>query len=119
MPRQVINHPAIPPAIGAYSQMVRAGNLIFISGQISDQPGEAGMREVLTKLNTLCQAAGYSLDNLVKLTVYLLDLEQFPLLNQLFEEFFTKPYPARAAIEVQRLPKNAQIEIEAILSLHD
>ncbi len=114
-----------PAAIGPYSQAVKAGSLVFLSGQIPLDPQrmvlvegmEAQIRQVFTNLSAVAEAAGGGLDTVVKLTVYLTDLEHFALVNQIMEEYFHPPYPARAAIGVAALPKGATVEMDAIIQL--
>jgi reactive intermediate/imine deaminase len=119
----VIATPKAPAAIGCYSQAVLAGETLYLSGQIPLQAGENELisgdlltqaRLIFKNISEVCQAAGGSLNNLVKLTVYLTDLSNSTLVNKLMEELFETNYPARAMIEVSALPMNANIEIEAI-----
>jgi reactive intermediate/imine deaminase len=121
-----ISSDAAPAAIGTYSQAIRAGNLVFLSGQIPLVPEsmtvvegdfEARARQVFTNLAAVAEAAGGSLDDAVKITVFLTDLDNFAAVNQVMEEFFTTPYPARAAVGVASLPKGVDVEADAILSL--
>lgn len=115
-----------PSAIGCYSQAIRVGNMVFLSGQLPmdpstmeliDGPMEVKMARVFENLKAIAEAAGGSLDHIVKLNVYLLDFAHFQALNNTMAGFFTKPYPARAAIGVASLPKGAEIEIEAVMVL--
>lgn len=115
-----------PQAIGTYSQAVRAGDTVYLSGQIPLVPETmqlvAGdittqVRQVFHNLAAVAKAAGGTLDNCVKVQVYLTDLSHFPIVNQVMAEFFTQPYPARAAVGVAALPRDAQVEVDAILSL--
>ena len=124
MPKTVITTTAAPQAIGAYSQAVRSGGLVFISGQIPLEPdsGElvagdtaAQIDRVLQNLAAVCQAAGGGLDDIVKLTVFLTDMADFPLVNTAMERDFSPPFPARAAIGVAALPRGARVEMDAIL----
>ncbi len=126
MIREAINTDAAPQAIGTYSQAVRVGGTVYLSGQIPldpatmelvDGPMEAQIRRAFANLEAVAGAAGGSLAQLAKLTVYLTDLGHFPLVNQVMGEFFSEPYPARAAIGVASLPKGAQFEVEAVLVL--
>lgn len=112
-----------PKAIGPYSQAIEANGLIFASGQIAIDPatGELKMdtieeqtRLVLTNMKAVIEAAGSSLDNVVKCTVFLQDMNDFTQMNGVYGEFFKPPYPARAAVQVARLPKDVKVEIEAI-----
>ena len=115
-----------PAAIGTYSQAVQAGGTVYLSGQIplvpetmalAEGPVEAQVRQVFRNLAAVAEAAGGTLGDAVKLTVYLVDLEDFATVNQVMEEFFAAPYPARAAVQVAALPKAARVEVDAILVL--
>ena len=115
-----------PAAIGTYSQAVRAGSTVYLSGQIplipetmalAEGPVEVQVRQVFRNLAAVAEAAGGGLGNAVKLTVYLVDLGDFAAVNEVMAEFFTAPYPARAAVQVAALPKEARVEIDAILVL--
>lgn len=124
MSNTIISTPNAPAAIGAYSQAVRAGNQLYVSGQIPLDPQsmevvseefEAQAEQVFRNLQAVIEAAGASLADTVKLTVYLTDLGNFAQLNQIMAGYFSEPYPARAAVQVVALPKNVQVEIDAIL----
>ncbi|MEJ2760765.1 MAG: RidA family protein [Gammaproteobacteria bacterium] len=126
MARQIISTDRAPAAIGPYSQAVRSGDTVYLSGQIPLDPEtmalvEGDMREqvnrVFANLGAVAEAAGGTLDAIVKLTVYLTDLGHFPLVNEVMAEHFREPYPARAAIGVAQLPKGAQVEMDAVLVL--
>lgn len=125
MSREIIHTEAAPQAIGPYSQAVRCGHLVFLSGQIGLEPQSmtlvegfaAQVRQVFDNLEAVCEAAGGSLAHIAKLNIYLTDLGQFTTLNEIMSERFTAPYPARAAIEVSALPKGALVEMEAVLAL--
>ncbi len=113
-----------PSAIGTYSQAIEAGKFIFISGQIPlnykdmsvvNGNFEEQVEAVLNNLKNIATTSGYNLNDCVKLTVYLSNLENFSMVNSVMEKYFDEPYPARAAIEVSRLPKDVSIEIDAIL----
>lgn len=115
-----------PSAIGTYSQAIRTGNLVFMSGQIPLVPAtmevvegdfEARARQVFDNLQAVARAAGGELDDIVKLTIYLTDLANFATVNSVMSEFFSEPYPARAALGVSSLPKGVDVEAEAILAL--
>jgi reactive intermediate/imine deaminase len=114
-----------PTAIGPYSQAIRAGDVIYLSGQIGLNPEsmqmeegiDAQTRRVFTNLQAVAAAAGGGLNDTVKLTVYLTDLAHFPRVNEIMEAFFQKPYPARATVGVHALPRNALVEIEAVLAM--
>ena len=126
MPRTPITTPHAPQAIGTYSQAMRAGNTVYLSGQIPLDPAtgemvagdmEAQVRRVFENLKALAAAADSDLDHAVRVTVYLTDLQHFALVNRVMAEYFSQPYPARAAIGVAVLPKGAAVEIDAILEL--
>lgn len=126
--KNIIQTDAAPAAIGAYSQAVRCGNLLFISGQIPLDPAtgevvsgdaDAEIRRVFDNLAAVCTAAGADTDALVKLTVYLTDLSLFAQVNAVMAEYFTQPYPARAAVGVAELPKGVRVEVEGVLALAD
>jgi len=126
MQRQIIHTPLAPKAIGTYSQAVRAGDTVYISGQIPLDPAtgqlvsgdiEAEIRRVFDNISAIAQAAGASLAQAVKLTVFLTDLVHFPKVNEVMATYFSEPYPARAAIGVASLPRGARVEVECILSL--
>ena len=115
-----------PAAIGTYSQAIRSGNLVFLSGQIPLDPAtmevvdgdfDVRARRVFENLKAVAEAAGATLNQIVKLTIYLTDLENFAAVNTAMAEFFDEPYPARAALGVASLPKGADVEAEAILAL--
>ena len=128
MAKQIINTPDAPQAIGAYSQAVRVGNLVFISGQIPLDPktgevvsgsDEDAIRRVFENFLAVCRAAGGDSAEVVKLTVYLTDLSLFARVNKIMADYFTEPYPARAAVGVAELPKGVSVEVEGILSVAD
>ncbi len=113
-----------PAAIGTYSQAVKVGQTTFLSGQIPLVPDtgelvsgdiEAEVRQAFRNLTAVCEAAGGSLNDLVKVNVFLTDLSHFPIINQVMEELFEAPYPARAAIGVAQLPKAARVEVDGIM----
>ena len=115
-----------PKAIGAYSQAIKSGEFLFISGQIPlnpetmkvvDSSFEDSAQRVISNIENICKEAGVSLDDIVKLNIYLLDLENFDILNKIMEKRFSEPFPARATVEVVRLPKDVMIEMDAIVSL--
>lgn len=125
MSRKIIQTDDAPAAIGAYSQAVRAGNLVFLSGQIPLDPRtmelvegdfEARARRVFDNLAAVARAAGGGLDDVVKLTVYLTDLGNFGTVNAVMADYFSEPWPARAAVGVASLPKGADVEAEAVLA---
>ena len=124
MSKQTIHTDKAPQAIGTYSQAVKHQGLVFISGQIPLDPGnmevvtggiEAQIRQVFDNLSAICTAADGSLDDIVKLTIFLTDLGAFPQVNEIMGQYFSEPYPARAAVEVSALPKNVDVEMDAIL----
>lgn len=123
MTRQAISTRGAPEAIGTYSQAVRAGDTVYLSGQIPLVPESmelvSGTRQqihqVFRNLRAVAEAAGGSLGDVVKLNVYLTDLGDFPTVNEVMAEYFREPYPARAAVGVASLPKGAGIEIEGVL----
>ncbi|MBE0623707.1 MAG: RidA family protein, partial [Burkholderiales bacterium] len=123
MPKAVISTPHAPSAIGTYSQAVRCGDTIYLSGQIGLDPAtmqlvegiDAQVRRVFDNLQAVAAAAGGSLDDAAKLTIYLTDLAHFAKVNETMAAYFTQPYPARAAIGVATLPRGALIEADAIL----
>ena len=126
MTKQIISTANAPAAIGIYSQAVRVGNTIWVSGQIPLDPAtqemvtgdvEAQVRRVFENLKAVVLAAGASLDDVVKATVFLTDLKNFALVNQVMAEYFKEPYPARAAVGVAALPRGAQVEVECIVAL--
>jgi len=126
MPRTPISTPHAPQAIGTYSQAVRAGNTVYLSGQIPLDPAtgelvagdmEAQVRRVFENLEAVTVAAGGDLSHVVKLTVYLTDLAHFALVNRVMAEYFSQPYPARAAVGVAALPRGAAVEMDGILEL--
>ncbi|MEZ5581608.1 MAG: RidA family protein [Candidatus Competibacteraceae bacterium] len=125
MPREIISTPDAPAAIGTYSQAVKVGDTVYLSGQIPLDPAtmelvegmEAQIRRVFDNLQAVAEAAGGSLAKTVKLTVFLTDLSHFALVNQIMADYFQPPYPARAAIGVAALPRNAQVEMDAVLVL--
>jgi len=122
----VISTPDAPAAIGPYSQAIKAGNTVWLSGQIPLVPGttalvEGGIAEqaeqAFRNLGAVAAAAGGSLENAVKINISLVDLEHFGTVNEVMATFLREPYPARACVQVAALPKGALIEIEAVLSL--
>ncbi len=125
MSRTIISTPNAPDAIGTYSQAVKVGGTVYLSGQIALDPKTMalveGTREqidrVFQNLRAVAQAAGGELSQVVKLNVSLTDLADFPVVNEVMSEYFAEPYPARAAVGVAALPKGSQVEIEAIMVL--
>ncbi|MCG5536001.1 Rid family detoxifying hydrolase [Ectothiorhodospira mobilis] len=126
MAREIIATPDAPRAIGPYSQAVKAGDTVYLSGQIPlvpetmemvEGPMEAQVRRVFDNLAAVAAAAGGGLADIVKLNIYLTDLGHFALVNEIMTEYFAEPYPARAAIGVASLPKGAPVEMDAVMVL--
>ncbi|HEY2807864.1 MAG TPA: RidA family protein [Steroidobacteraceae bacterium] len=126
MTRQIIHTERAPQAIGTYSQAVRVGDTVYLSGQVPLDPAtmqmvtgdiEAQIRRVFENLKAVAEAAGGSLAQAVKVNVYLTDLANFAKVNEVMAQFCPQPYPARAAVGVAQLPRGAQVEIECILQL--
>jgi len=130
MPNQKMKKPIFtnkaPAAIGPYSQAVQWGDVVFISGQIPLDPENGQLNnatfedetnQVLDNLEAICQEAGGTLDHILKLTIYLTDLSKFDVVNSIMAARFTEPFPARATLEISKLPKEVSIEIDAILSI--
>ena len=126
MQRQIIQTPDAPKAIGTYSQAVKVGNTVYISGQIPLDPAtgqlisgdiEAEIRQVFENLKAVAEAAGGTLANAVKVNVFLTDLANFAKVNEIMAAYCSQPYPARAAIGVAQLPRGARVEIECVLYL--
>lgn len=124
--KQMIHASKAPEAIGTYSHAVLAGKTVYLSGQIPLDPEimqlvegsiEAEIRQVFRNLLAVCEAAGGSLDQIVKLNIYLTDLKNFQAVNEVMTELFSKPYPARAAIGVSALPKGVSVEIDGVMVL--
>jgi 2-iminobutanoate/2-iminopropanoate deaminase len=124
--RQAVSTPAAPAAIGPYSQAVRAGTLLFVSGQIPLDPETSTMvdgdiavqtHRVLRNLAAILEAAGSSLDRVVRTTVYLADMNDFAAMNEVYGTYFASPAPARATIQAARLPKDARVEIDVIAEI--
>lgn len=126
MPRTPVSTPDAPRAIGTYSQAIKVHGTVYLSGQIPLDPAsgelvagdmEAQVRRVFENLRAVARAAGGDLGDLVKLNVYLADLAHFALVNRVMAEYFTEPYPARAALGVAALPRGAAVEMDGILEL--
>ena len=126
MTRQIISTPDAPAAIGTYSQAVRVGDTVYLSGQIPLDPAtmqlvtgdiDSEIRRVFENLKAVAHAAGGTLDDAVKVTVFLTDLAHFARVNEIMATYMQQPYPARAAIGVAALPRGARVEVECILSL--
>jgi reactive intermediate/imine deaminase len=126
MTRQIIQTDQAPQAIGTYSQAVKAGSTVYLSGQIPLDPKtmdlvpgdmSAHIRRVFDNLSAVAQAAGGTLNDVVKLNIYLTDLTHFALVNEIMAQYFAQPYPARAAVGVASLPKGAAVEMDAIMQI--
>ncbi|MEW5942239.1 MAG: RidA family protein [Pseudomonadota bacterium] len=125
MTRQIISTPNAPAAIGTYSQAVKAGDTVYLSGQIGLDPVtmqmvegiDAQVRRVFDNLKAVAAAAGGSLADVVKLNIFLTDLSHFALVNEIMAAYFSQPYPARAAVGVAALPRGALVEMDAVLVL--
>jgi reactive intermediate/imine deaminase len=125
MPKQIIHSEAAPKAIGPYSQAVRCGNTVYLAGQIGLEPAtmelvpglDAQARRVFENLRAVAQAAGGDLNDIVRLTIYLIDLGDFGRVNEIMAACFTAPYPARATLGVASLPRDALVEVDAIMHL--
>ena len=126
MPRDIIHTDRAPAAIGPYSQAVRAGDTVFLSGQIPLDPStgllvegdiSAQARRSFENLKAVCEAAGGSLGDIVRLGLYLTDLDNFAAVNAVMSEFFQAPYPARSTVEVSGLPRGARFEVDAVMVL--
>jgi reactive intermediate/imine deaminase len=123
--RKIISTPAAPAAIGTYSQAVQAGNTVYLSGQIGLDPATMQMVEgidaqivrVFENLKAVATAAGATLDDAVRITIYLTDLAHFARVNETMARYFNAPYPARAAVGVKELPRGALVEADAVLVL--
>lgn len=124
--KQIIVTEKAPKAIGTYSQAVKVGKTVYLSGQIPLVPSsmemvagdtEAQIRQVFENLKAVCEAAGGSFADMAKLNIFLTDLGNFATVNKIMAEYFSEPYPARAAIGVASLPRNAQVEMDGILEL--
>jgi len=126
MTKEIISTRHAPAAIGTYSQATRHGDTVYLSGQIPLDPASMEMvggsiedqvHRVFMNLQAVCEAAGSSLDNILKLNVFLANMKHFPVVNAVMAEYFTEPYPARAVVEVSALPRGARVEMDAILGL--
>ena len=124
--KQKIQTDQAPSAIGAYSQGIQIGNTVFFSGQIPLDPAtmqlvkgdfKAQVERVFLNLQAVCTAASGSMNDIVKLTIYLTDLANFPMVNEMMQSFFAEPYPARSTVQISALPRAAQVEVEAIMVL--
>ncbi len=121
--KKIIDTPHAPKAVGPYSQAVDTGNMLFVSGQLGIDPATGSLvseettaqaEQVLKNVRAIVEAAGYVMDNVVKATVFLADIEDFVAVNRIYKTYFTTDYPARAAYEVGALPLGGKVEIEVI-----
>lgn len=127
MSKTIIQTDKAPAAIGTYSQAVKAGNTVYLSGQIPlipdtmelVEPFEDQVHQVFRNLSAVCEAAGATLNHISKLNIFMIDLGHFATVNEIMAQYFEQPYPARAAIGVKELPKGAQIEMDAIVTLNE
>lgn len=126
MKKEIISTNEAPQAIGTYSQAVKVADTVYLSGQIPLIPetmelvtGDISkqIHQVFKNLTAVCEASGGDLNNIVKLNIFLIDLGNFAIVNEIMAQYFTKPYPARAAVGVASLPKNAQVEMDGIMAL--
>ncbi|HAU12387.1 MAG: reactive intermediate/imine deaminase [Pseudomonadales bacterium] len=124
--RKIISTDQAPQAIGTYSQAVKCGSTVYLSGQIPLDPAtmelvdgdmEASIVRVFENLKAVCQAAGGSMQDIAKLNIFLIDLSHFALVNEVMARYFQQPYPARAAVAVAALPKGAQVEMDGVMEL--
>jgi reactive intermediate/imine deaminase len=125
MSKEIISTENAPQAIGPYSQAVKAGGLMFISGQIPLNPETGDLvsgsiedeaNQVLQNIKSICEAAGHGMEDIVKITIFLTDLGNFATVNDVMKKHFSEPYPARATVEISGLPLGVNVEIEAIVS---
>ena len=125
MSKEIISTENAPQAIGPYSQAVKAGGLMFISGQIPLNPETGDLvsgsiedeaNQVLQNIKSICEAAGHGMEDIVKITIFLTDLGNFATVNEVMKKHFSEPYPARATVEISGLPLGVNVEIEAIVS---
>lgn len=124
--REIISTDKAPQAIGTYSQAVKCGNTVYLSGQIPLDPAtmalvegdmEASIVRVFENLKAVCEAAGGSMQDIAKLNIFLIDLSHFALVNEVMARYFEQPYPARAALAVAALPKGAEVEMDGVMEL--
>ena len=124
--REAVSSPSAPKAIGPYSQAIRAGSLLFVSGQIPIDPATGDLvqgdiaqqtHRVFANLKAILEAAGASFDNVVRTTVYLADMNDFAKVNEIYATYFSSPAPARATVQAARLPRDSRVEIDLIASL--
>ncbi len=124
--KTIINTDNAPSAIGTYSQAVKVNNTVYLSGQIPLVPASMEVvsedfseqaHQVFKNLTAVCEAAGGNLNDMVKVNIFLMDLSQFATVNEVMSQYFQQPYPARAAVQVSRLPKDVAIEIDGVMEL--
>lgn len=124
--RQAISTPNAPAAIGPYSQAIKSGNLLFLSGQIPLDPATGNLvaggieeqtRQVFTNIGAILDAAGLSFDAVVSATVYVMDMTDFAKVNEIYATYFSSPAPARATVQVARLPRDSRVEIQVVAAL--
>ena len=127
MSREIIHTDEAPSAIGTYSQAVKVGDTVYLSGRIGLDPASMEMvggdiseriHQVFKNLNAVCQAAGGNLDDMVKVTIFLTDLGHFATVNEIMAQYFNEPYPARAAVGVAELPKGTDVEMDGVMVLN-
>lgn len=127
MSREIIHTDQAPSAIGTYSQAVKVGDTVYLSGQIGLDPANMEMiggdiseriHQVFKNLSAVCQAAGGDLDDMVKVTIFLTDLGHFAIVNEIMAQYFSEPYPARAAVGVAELPKGTDVEMDGVMVLN-
>ncbi len=125
MAKSAVSSPNAPTAIGPYSSALRAGQLLFVSGQVPFDPATGAMvdgdigaqtRRVLLNVQALVEASGLTMANIVRTTVFLADMNDFAAMNEVYKSFFSEPYPARSTVQAARLPRDSRIEIDAIAS---
>ena len=126
MNRTIVSTDKAPSAIGPYSQAVKTDTMVYVSGQLAFDPATGNLvtddirtetRQAMTNLKTILEAAGSSLEKVVKTTLFIKNMDDFPLVNEAYGEFFTDKFPARATVEVARLPRDANFEVEAVALL--
>lgn len=122
--KAIIHTDKAPEAIGTYSQAVKTGNTVYLSGQIALDPAKMELvsddfaeqaHQVFKNLSAVCEASGGSLNDIVKLNLFLTDLSNFPIVNEIMAQYFAEPYPARAAVGVKQLPKGAIVEADGVM----
>lgn len=128
MPKEIIFTENAPKAIGPYSQAVKSGGFLFVSGQVALNPSTGNLmnssieeqaEQVINNLAAICEAANATLSNIVKLTIYITDMNDFSIVNSAMESHFQSPYPARATVEVSSLPLGVNVEMDAVVELNE